>query len=209
MTITRSSFSNNSIGFSARESCASVFSNNVVFGNIFRGVNITSTAQVVIVNNTFYDNGYDSYYNPYAPWSSTPDMDSAIYLSSGSAASIVFNNIFRGRAPGQSGVWSDVSQSSGVTIEYNNISSSAYPWAAFQGSYADCWAACDNFSGNPRLYDPNSGDFHIVENSAARNNGASSVGGAYAPAEDFDGQTRPNAADGSIYDVGADEYYAP
>ena len=84
------------------------------------------------------------------------------------------------------------------TVTVNSILWYADPVTVWQSEDATVWA-WNEHTGNPYFVNPDGGDYHIGEDSAARNMGVDS-----GVIWDLDGEPRPM---GGIWDLGADEFF--
>lgn len=81
----------------------------------------------------------------------------------------------------------------GLELQYQNVDHNLY-----NVSSSDYYGS-NSINGSPCFVNPSSGDFHLMSNSPAIDNGSS----LYAPDVDFDGVSRPQ---GDEYDIGAYEF---
>lgn len=139
----------------------------------------TPIQNVQIVNNTFYDNGRNSW-------------GGGILLENPEAEDVIVrNNICSENFYFQ--ICAQDVPSQNYTVDHNLID-------GFRGNEGEIYGD-DYVEGDPRFIDPVGADFHLQGDSPAIDNGSSQN----APSNDFDGQQRPV---GAGYDIGADEYTA-
>jgi hypothetical protein len=79
-------------------------------------------------------------------------------------------------------------------VDYNDV------WNNTNGGYVNVTPGAHDISADPRLVDPDAGDFHLAADSPCIDAGDP----ANYPPTDFEGEARPN---GAAPDIGADEYY--
>jgi hypothetical protein len=163
----------------------SVF-NNLSYHNTYLGLNVSANgtnpthpmADIQIVNNSAWGNGLTG------GWGGGLGVDhndwtGLVIRNNAFAGSHSFEITFEGADP------------AGATIDHNLVDDLDPPYPG-QLCGDDCQV------GDPLWVDPATGDFHLQAGSPAVDHGSSSL----APADDFEGTTRPQ---GLGYDIGADE----
>jgi hypothetical protein len=164
--------------------------NNIVYDNQTNGLEIGDWGKLLIrvrpiesitfTNNTVYNNGSSGWGGGF--FNENPDVKDIV----------VRNNIFSQNSTSQIVNESKVS----LTVDHNLIDGTQEYTYAISGT--------DYVVGDPLFVNASGIDFHLQANSPAIDNG-SAVG---APNNDFDGNSRPQDADGdstAIYDIGAYE----
>ncbi len=161
--------------------------NNVAYGNGLVGLTVAGWGEpvpahpisgVTVVNNTFYDNGGDAW-------------GGGISVENPDAEDLVFrNNIVSQNSSFQIAVDAGVPM---PAVDHNLIDGFRDYDGEIRGS--------DYQEGDPRFVAPVAGDFHLLPDSPAIDNGSP----AAAPNDDFDGAPRPQ---GAGFDIGAFEHGA-
>ncbi|BAY09408.1 right-handed parallel beta-helix repeat-containing protein [Calothrix sp. NIES-2098] len=173
-----------SASFHQRYNGRTLITNNIIYRNGGAGVNVYSSPNVDIVNNTTYQNGQVA---------ETQGLGE-IATSSGSDRVKIFNNILYAKT---GGVVNSLSRS--TNIQYNN--NLIYNSSKFNAP------GTNNILGkNPLFSDPDRGNFTLRSGSSAIDAGASSFSGINAPSVDQLGFKRPvdgNADGRAVVDIGA------
>jgi len=159
--------------------------NNVAYNNKWCGVHLHACCTgnhpvraVKIINNTFYDNGWD-------PWGG------GILVENTDVQNVVIrNNICSQNLSFQIAVDANV-PAGNVTTDHNLID-------GYRGDEGEIYGS-DYVEGDPMFVNAAGADFHLQENSPAIDQGSP----ADAPGDDFEGHARPY---GAGYDIGADEF---
>ena len=159
--------------------------NNVAYNNKWCGLHLHTCCtdnhpvrDVKIINNTFYDNGWD-------PWGGgilveNPDVENVV----------IRNNICSQNRSFQIAVDANV-PAGNVTTDHDLIDGYRGDEGEIRGD--------DYVEDDPMFVNPAGADFHLQENSPAIDQGSP----ADAPSDDFEGHARPY---GAGYDIGADEF---
>ncbi len=161
--------------------------NNIAYGNGLVGLTVAGWGEpvpshpitdVIVINNTFYDNGGDAW-------------GGGISIENPDAANLVFrNNIVSQNSSFQILVDSGVPM---PVVDHNLIDGFRDYEGEIRGS--------NHQEGDPRFMGPLAGDFHLLPDSPAIDNGSPVA----APDDDFDGAPRPQ---GGGFDIGGFEHGA-
>ncbi|MBI3949530.1 MAG: right-handed parallel beta-helix repeat-containing protein [Acidobacteria bacterium] len=168
--------------------------NNIVYHNQLAGIWLSACCPVVpshpmrdlkIMNNTFYNNGWE-------PWGGGIGIDH----NPGIRNVTIRNNLCSQNLSFQIAIDAVVPTRT-LTVDHNLID-------GYRGREGETYGG-DPVEGNPLFVNPSGADFHLQPHSPAIDTGAS----ADAPADDFDGNPRPQ--DGNqdriaAFDIGAYEF---
>ena len=169
--------------------------NNVAYHNRYRGIVISTWGGasqhpmdgIWVVNNTFYDNGWTGWGGGIAM--DDPDAQNVVIRNNIVSQNLYFQIAVDSSVPAQN-----------LTIDHNLVD-------GYRGTEGEIYGD-DYVEGDPRFVNPAGANFHLRADSPAIDAGLATD----APAEDFDGQTRPYDGDGDgtdEYDIGAYEVGAP
>ncbi len=169
--------------FRQRYNGKTLVKNNIIYSNGGSAVNVYSSPNVDIVNNTTYQNGQVS------------ETQGLGEISTHNAEQVkIFNNILYAKT---GGVVNSISKAKNIQYSHNVI----YNSSKFIGS------SNNNIIGrNPLLNDPARGNFTLRSGSTAIDAGASTFNGVQAASVDQQGLKRPQDGDGNgsaIVDIGA------
>lgn len=167
--------------------------NNIIYNNQYNGIELASWKDdpalpaplktIKVINNTVYNNGHGALYDWGGIYVSNPEVENII----------IRNNIISENVHWQIKIRSTV-PTNAVTIDHNLID-------GFRNHPEEVYGDT-HIEGNPKFVNPALADFHLQEDSPAKDNGSS----VDAPLVDFDGITRPQ---GAGIDIGAFEFYIP
>jgi hypothetical protein len=159
--------------------------NNIAYDNENAGLTVAGWGEpgynhpmkeVTIVNNTFYNNGGGSWGGGIVV--ENPDADSIVVRNNICSQNLQFQILVEDAG-------------ADLIVDHNLID-------GFMSYPGEIWGS-DSVAGDPEFVNPTSADFRLQGNSPAIDKGSSED----APAEDFDGNMRPQ---GSGFDIGAFEY---
>jgi len=161
--------------------------NNIAYHNKYNGLAISGCcsdlarehpmSNIMIINNTFYDNGWDEWGG--GIYAENPDAEAVLIRNNIVSQNLSFQILLEG------GPLSE------YTVDHNLVH-------GFRGEggelYGDAY-----IEGDPLFVDPGAGDFHLQSGSPAIGQGSCDT----APHDDYDGDPRCKASDAC--DIGADE----
>lgn len=161
-----------------------LIANNIIYKNGGAGIQVYSSANVDVINNTTYQNAQKAETHNWGEISAVQSKQVR-----------VFNNIMYAK---KDGLVNNISKSQ-ITISYDN--NLVYNSSKYTSS------GLSNILGkDPQFVDPAKGNFSLKYGSFAIDSGTSSYNGAAAPKSDRLGITRPQDGDGNgiaIIDIGA------
>jgi uncharacterized repeat protein (TIGR01451 family) len=157
-----------------------IIQNNIFNGNTAKhgGGLYTIGNGTIIQNNTFRDN--------------TAENGGGVFIES---SPVIRSNIIVENTALLDGGGIFISTGGTPALRYNDV------WSNTGGNYYGVDPGAHDISANPRLVDPDNGDFHLSSSSPCINK-ADPVD---YPPTDFEGDTRPH---GAAPDIGADEFYS-
>ena len=168
--------------------------NNLVYQNHYVGLDVSVNdsgspdgrhpmRNLVIINNTFYDNGRDAWGGGVLV--DNPDAENVVIRNNICSQNFYFQILVNPVVPAQA-----------LTVDHNLID-------GYQGTEGEIYGDVP-VTGAPRFVNPSGGDFHLWADSPAIDAGSA----VDAPADDFDGRARPRDGDDDgvvAYDIGAYE----
>jgi uncharacterized repeat protein (TIGR01451 family) len=198
--------SNNGGGLELWSSSAAVIRGSTIVANRSLGngggLHLTQQNAATLINNVIADN-------------ETANLGSGLHIEGGATPNLSHNTIARNIGGDGSGVY----VTGDSTVDLVNTLLAGHNRGIFVASGSEAtleatlWANGQNWRGsgtitrtgdrwgNPGFVDPDGGDYHIGQNSAAIGAGVDA-----GVTVDIDGEGRPA---GLGYDIGADEYYGP
>lgn len=161
--------------------------NNICYNNGGRGIHVFLSSNVLVINNTVYNNQRDS------------SLSQAGEFSASLSRNIIFrNNITFTRPNGKCITVFTDSTSTPLQFEFNLLNVNETMWGSLNAPFP---IDETNIISDPLFVNKNAGDFRLSDSSPAINRGTSKG----APSIDFNKITRPQ---GSAVDIGAYEWVA-